>query len=471
MQLYCTRPGCSKPVNHCPDLDDPNTLKTIQQKYCTTCGMPLILVGRYLPTQFLGQGGFGTTFLGRDRYTPGLRECVVKQFQPSGNLNPAQLKIAQDFFEREAAVLEKLGNKHPQIPDLFAFFELQVDNPLLGKPDGFFYLVQEFIDGQTLEAELEQKGRFPETAALQVLREVLKILQFVHANGSIHRDIKPSNIMRHQDGQLFLLDFGAVKNFAAAGSVKTAAQTPPSIIYSKGYAPPEQILSGVVSESSDLYALAVTCLVLMIGESPEELFDPNTQTWQWRSRLSISPTLGNVLDRMLQPRTGDRFASATDALEALTSQSPLKVVPPPAPPSPSPSPVPPVLVPPSMPAFSTLEVLGGAAFTGFQGGLLAIALISLLGTTILTAGFWVVLLAILIAAQRLRVIEKVDLAILAGISFGVVGFLPLLNRGLALFALGQGWNAILVFALAGAIAAICITSLFRLIYKLLSNFL
>jgi serine/threonine protein kinase len=299
MQLYCTRPGCSKPVNLCPDLDDPNILKTVQQKYCTTCGMPLILVGRYLPTQFLGQGGFGTTFLGRDRYTPGLRECVVKQFQPSGNLNPAQLKLAQDFFEREAAVLEKLGNKHPQIPDLFAFFELLVDNPLLGKPDGFFYLVQEFIDGQTLEAELEQKGRFSEAEAIQVLREVLKILQFVHANGSIHRDIKPSNIMRHRDGQLFLLDFGAVRNLAAAAASKTV--TPPSIIYSKGYAPPEQMLSGIVTESSDLYALAVTCLALMTGESPDTLFDPNTQTWQWRSRLQVSPTLDNLVQAIAIP--------------------------------------------------------------------------------------------------------------------------------------------------------------------------
>ncbi len=476
MQLYCTRPGCSKPVNPCPDLDDPNTLKTVQQKYCTTCGMPLILVGRYLPTQFLGQGGFGTTFLGRDRYTPGLRDCVVKQFQPSGNLNPTQLKTAQDFFEREAAVLEKLGNKHPQIPDLFAFFELLVDNPMLGKPDGFFYLVQEFIDGQTLEEELEQRGKFSEAETLQVLREVLKILQFVHANGSIHRDIKLSNIMRHRDGQLFLLDFGAVKNLAAAAG-QTKAQTPPSIIYSKGYAPPEQILSGIVNESTDLYALAVTCLVLLTGQSPDALFDPNTQTWNWRaalqipqgSQIKVSPTLSAVLDRMLQLRASDRYASATDALEALAPK-----------PIPAPSPPPPVAAPPtapppvpprqsSLPAFSTLEILGSAAFTGFQGGLLAIALISLLGTTALSAGFWIVLLGILIVAQRFRFIEKVDLAILAGISFGVIGFLPLLNRGLALIALSQGWNAILVLALAGALAAVCITSLFQLIYKLLSR--
>jgi serine/threonine protein kinase len=211
MQLHCTRPGCARPVNHFADLDDPNTLKSVPQKFCMHCGMPLILVGRYLPIKLLGQGGFGTAFLARDRHTPGLRQCVVKQFQPSGNLKPAQLKIAQDLFEREAEVLEELGREHPQIPDLFAFFEVTAPNAPTQKEDKFFYLVQEFIDGETLEAELARNGRFSEADILKVLEQTLKILDFVHENGSIHRDIKPSNIMRHKNGRLYLLDFGAVK--------------------------------------------------------------------------------------------------------------------------------------------------------------------------------------------------------------------------------------------------------------------
>ena len=88
--------------------------------------MPLILSGRYLPERLLGQGGFGAAFLARDRYTPAMRKCVAKLLQPSVSLTPAQLKIAQNLFEREAAVLEELGNEHPQIPTLLAFFELTV---------------------------------------------------------------------------------------------------------------------------------------------------------------------------------------------------------------------------------------------------------------------------------------------------------------------------------------------------------
>lgn len=160
MELYCTRSGCPRPQNYFVDLDDSATLRTVQQKYCTACGMPLILVGRYLPLRLLGQGGFGAAFLARDRYTPGMRQCVVKQFKPSGDLSSNQLELAQKLFEREAEVLEELGTQHDQIPNLFAFFELSVPSLQPGKQDSFFYLVQEFIDGKNLEEELQQKASF-----------------------------------------------------------------------------------------------------------------------------------------------------------------------------------------------------------------------------------------------------------------------------------------------------------------------
>ena len=105
--------------------------------------MPLLLGGRYIVESPLAKGGFGTTFLARDRYTPAMKRCVVKLLQPVG-FTSAQMVIAKQMFEREATVLENLGT-HPQIPDLLAYFEIQAGN------DEFFFLVQEFVDGYTLE--------------------------------------------------------------------------------------------------------------------------------------------------------------------------------------------------------------------------------------------------------------------------------------------------------------------------------
>jgi len=144
MEIYCTRPQCPRPQNHFVDLDDNATLRTAEQKYCTACGMPLILAGRYLPIKLLGKGGFGAAFLSRDRYTTRMRQCVVKQFLPSGDLNPNQLQLAQDLFEREAIVLEEIGSEHHQIPQLFAYFPVVVPGLQTNKEDQFFYLVQEF---------------------------------------------------------------------------------------------------------------------------------------------------------------------------------------------------------------------------------------------------------------------------------------------------------------------------------------
>ncbi|MER3589025.1 MAG: serine/threonine protein kinase, partial [Mastigocladus sp. ERB_26_1] len=316
MEIYCTRPGCPRPRNYFSDLDDHSILRTVQQKYCTACGMPLILVGRYLPTKLLGRGGFGAAFLACDRYTPGMRQCVVKQFQPAGNLSETQLKLAQDLFEREAIVLEEIGTQHEQIPDLFAYFPIIVSSfSQPGQQEQFFYLVQEYIDGQNLEEELNHKGKFSEQEVLDVLQNVLKILQFVHNKGIIHRDIKPSNIMRDRNGKLYLLDFGAVKQVANAPPGGVASSTG---IFSLGFAPPEQMSGGQVFPSTDLYALAVTAVMLLTGEKDvTKLFDVYSNQWKWQERVSVSPLVANTLDKMLLPAANQRFQSAQEVLEAL----------------------------------------------------------------------------------------------------------------------------------------------------------
>jgi serine/threonine protein kinase len=500
METYCTRPNCSRPTNHFADLDDGNTLKTVQQKFCMNCGMPQILAGRYLPIRLLGKGGFGAAFLAIDRYTPAMRQCVVKLFQPAGDLSANQLRVAQELFEREAEVLEELGNRHPQIPNLLAFFELSVPIPKSSKQDQFFYLVQEFIDGKNLEEELEEKGTFTQSEVLEVLIEILKVLQFVHDNHSIHRDIKPSNVMRHRNGKLYLLDFGAVKQVTTGSGQAAQSSTG---IYSMGFAPPEQMAGNVVYPATDLYALGVTCISLLTGKQPSELYDAYSNTWKWRSMVSVHQRLGDVLDKMLQASASDRFGSAKETLAALASQS-APPQPQPVQPSPqrtvpavssSPTPAPLPLAQPPTPApvqaspaksgavasasqsggFSTLEFLAGAAFTGFEGGLLAIALASLAGTTLISTGFWLVLVVALILFQARRMIEKLDLLIIAVVSLAVVLLAaPLRSHtwvmGIAT-AFGSSWVGVLAIAVFVGLLSIAIATLFRLVYKILSALL
>lgn len=465
MEVYCTRPRCPRPQNYFTDLDDNITLKTIQQKYCTTCGMPLLLDGRYVPLKLLGRGGFGAAFLARDRRIPGMRQCVVKQFQPAGNLTSIQLQLAQQLFEREADALAQLGNQNEQIPDLFAYFEITVKSWQSEQQEQFFYLVQEYIDGQNLEEELAQKSHFTEEEALEVLREILKVLKFVHNEGIIHRDIKPSNIMRDRLGKLYLLDFGAVKQVTNALSGFAGSSTG---IYSMGFAPPEQMSGGQVYPSTDLYALAVTILTLLTKKEAIQLFDGYSNQWQWRSLVSINSGLADILDRMLLPAANQRFQSAQEVLSALDSLAipptqlhPSKATLPKSSSQTQPPQAPIVPPPPAKPAFSTIELLSGAAFSGFEGALIAIALLSLVKSPIITLAVSAVILGILIFAQTRRWIEKQDLLIIGVISFALIYFVPFLHAALSS---GQ----VVILSVAAGLIAIAVTAVFRLIYKLLS---
>jgi len=454
MEVYCTRPHCQHPKNHFTDLDDIQTLKTVQQKFCTSCGMPLILRYRYLPIRLLAQGGFGAAFLALDRDTPKIKKCVVKQFQPSGKLTEAALEKARILFTQEAGVLEEIGNEHQQIPNLFAFFTITVPNLQINHSEQFFYLVQEYIDGQTLEEELNEQGNFSEQKVLEIFKEILPILQFIHDKGIIHRDIKPSNIMRHQDGRLFLLDFGAVKQIAnsASGSASSTG------IYSPGFAPPEQMQGRQVFPSTDLYALAVTLLTLITGQEADSLFDSYTNQWQWRSQITVNPRLADVLDKMLLPAVNQRFQSAQEVLEALFPSSVAPTVLPPTQPPDLQS------IQQSIPAFATWELLSGAAFSGFEGALIAIALFSLVKNPIITLVIAVVILSGLIFAQTKRWLEKFDLLIIPAVSFTIIFFIPFLRGSNAI-------EQIIILAVAAALISIAVTILFRLIYKLISSIL
>ena len=305
MLLYCSQ-GHKNPLNN---------------RFCVECGTPLgIAVGQLIENRYrivrqLGQGGFGRTFLASD-INRCEQNCVLKEFAPQQLAS--QLEKAKELFEREARVLYQL--KHPQIPAFREMLQTQLDN------QRHLFLVQDYVEGETydqlLEARKSQGLSFSEVEVRQLLCQILPVLSYIHSLNVIHRDISPDNLIRRSADSLpVLIDFGGVKQlpvtpvfwFTQLGVIRTR-------LGKKGYAPEEQLRHGKAFPSSDLYALAVTALVLLTGQEPQALYDSYKGIWLWRREINI-PQLEEVLKKMLADKPSDRYQSADEVLQALQLQT------------------------------------------------------------------------------------------------------------------------------------------------------
>ncbi len=269
---------------------------------------------RYRVLRELGHGGFGRTYLAED--TNRFHEyCVLKEFAPQVQGTQA-LRKAEELFEREAGILYKL--QHPQIPRFRELFRTEVQDK------GRLFLVQDYVEGQTYQAILRTRRNlgqwFTESEVTQLLFQLLPVLSYIHACGVIHRDISPDNlILRSADGLPVLIDFGGVKQVAAEVMSQfnpLPVQTPAgaTLLGKMGYAPEEQMRSGEVFPYSDLYALAITVLVLVTGNDPQALV---VHRRRWQQDIPISPPLLAVLERMAAPSPLYRYQSAQEVLRAL----------------------------------------------------------------------------------------------------------------------------------------------------------
>ncbi len=271
-----------------------------------------LLNNRYQIISALGSGGFGETFLAEDTQMPSRRRCVIKKLKPV-TCDPQTYKLVQERFSREAAVLEQLGEKNSQIPKLYAYFEFQ----------GEFYLVQEWIPGETLTNKLQKAGQFSDRQVRDLLVSLLPVLEFVHSHKILHRDIKPDNIMfRNMDGLPVLIDFGAVKETMNTVVTASGSGVPSIAIGTPGFMPAEQA-AGRPVYSSDLYALGMTGIYLLTGKMPQELeTDSRTGQLLWRNYApQVTPNLALVLDRAVRFNPGDRYHSAQEMLKALQPEN------------------------------------------------------------------------------------------------------------------------------------------------------
>jgi len=291
---YCLNPSCQIPRN------------PRNSQYCINCGASLLLKERYRPLKPIGQGGFGRTFLALDEHKPSQPNCVIKQFYPQAQ-GTSTVQKAVELFNQEAVQLDELG-KHPQIPELLAYFN----------QDDRQYLIQEFIEGQNLAQELRQNGIWQEGQIWQLLQDLLPVLQFCHNRHVIHRDIKPENIIYRSNHQPVLVDFGASKFVTATAINRTGTS-----IGSPEYVAPEQ-MRGQAVFASDIYSLGATCLHLLTGRSPFELYDINNDIWIWQQYLPqpVSGNLSQILNNMLVSIPARRYQNVEQVIQDINSQTP-----------------------------------------------------------------------------------------------------------------------------------------------------
>lgn len=276
------------------------------------------LENRYEIVRELGRGGFGRTYLALDinRYK---EPCVLKEFAPQLQ-STNELRKAEELFEREASVLYKL--QHPQIPRFRELLRLSHGNVQS------VFLVQDYVEGltyaQLLKSYQQQGNLFNEGDVIHLLLQILPVLEYIHSQGVVHRDISPENMIQRSSDRLpVLIDFGGVKQAATTAVSKATGQPLVTLLGKEGYAPQEQIRQGKAFPCSDLYALAVTVLVLLTGKEPKALYDGSKGTWRWRQLVSVSPTLGKMFDKMLAYRPGDRYQSVQEVLQVLSTINPI----------------------------------------------------------------------------------------------------------------------------------------------------
>jgi serine/threonine protein kinase len=268
-----------------------------------------VLQGRYQIVQGLGAGVFGQTYIAIDLEQPLQFKYVIKQLKVTNN-QPSYLQTLRLRFMTESETMKQLGT-HKQIPELIDCFE---DNER-------FYLVQEYIEGHALTAELPIHQRWgyiwSEPEVITFLKDILEILKFIHNKGIIHCDIKPENIIRRaSDGKLVLIDFGSIQPVDFTTETVLPIYRIP--VTSLGYIPPEQFISQP-NPSSDIYSLGLVAIQALTGLSPLQLkIQPNTNEVLWRFMdTPVSDYLAAILSKMIRHKYKERYQSADDLIRIL----------------------------------------------------------------------------------------------------------------------------------------------------------
>lgn len=263
--------------------------------------------GRYQIEAFLGDGGMAAVY---KAYDPNLRRDVaIKLIHPHLSRNSEFVRR----FEEEATAVARLRHSH-----IVQVHDFDQDN-------GLYYIVFEFVEGESLQATLGQHIQtgiaFPIARALTVCAQIGEALHYAHEEGLVHRDIKPANIMFNRRGEAILMDFGIVKLDDATHHTATGM-----VLGTARYMAPEQVMGEKVDPRTDIYALGVVLFEMVSGRPPFAAESaatlmmkhlnapvPNVQ----ELRPDVSPGLIRIINRALAKDKSARFATAAEFVAAI----------------------------------------------------------------------------------------------------------------------------------------------------------
>lgn len=277
-------------------------------------------LGQYRILERLGEGGMGEVYRALDELLD--REVALKMLRPE----LAHRADVLDRFRAEAVMLARLD--HPNIARLYG----------LTKQDPHFFMVMEFVPGQTLLARIRSWAEAPASGsrssrvrdAVDVMAGLLDGLEYAHQRGTVHRDVKPANVIVRPDGQVKITDFGIARVLGSERATRAG-----HIIGTLEYMAPEQIRGEEVDARADLYAAGIVFYELLSGRVP---FTATTEYEIMRLQIeapvpalrSVAPDLPgwceDVIARALAKAPADRFASAAafrDRLLELVAAEPV----------------------------------------------------------------------------------------------------------------------------------------------------
>ncbi|MCJ7856799.1 protein kinase [Lachnospiraceae bacterium NSJ-143] len=262
-----------------------------------------VLSGRYEIHEKIGTGGMAVVYRARDLKLE--RNVTVKVLKE-------EFTHEEDFksrFTTEARSAARLS--HPNIVNVYD----------VGEDNGIYYIVMEYIHGDTLKKVIRENAPLDEVVTLSIAIQMAAALANAHKNGVVHRDIKPENILISVDGTIKITDFG----IARAADVSTVTMTT-NAVGSVYYFSPEQARGGYVDEKSDIYSIGITMYEMLTGHVP---FDGNNSVAIALKHLNsempdirqfnpdVSDAIISIIKKASAKKKDDRYNSSDDLLSDL----------------------------------------------------------------------------------------------------------------------------------------------------------